>query len=253
MGKAAPFFAVLVLSTPTFAQHAGGFGGGLRGSMGPAFGHGSWGAMHPSIPSRAVVGNSFSAPVRGGVIIGAPFVPSAPPLPFSGIPPVGPIPPFTSNTISPGFSNIRFFGRGFGFRHGFGRGYLPFYGPLFPLFGNYGQAYPATLPSNIYIMTGPDAPPSVSPPEPHPKPAQSVIHEYKWPNEGPPLTGEAATFIIALKDGSRRSAVVTWVQNNHLYFVDSNGKQQVLASDVIDHDATQRLNRAKNLRIYLPS
>jgi hypothetical protein len=130
---------------------------------------------------------------------------------------------------------------------------LPFYSPLFPLFGDYGQAYPATPPSNIYIMTGPDASSSVSPSEPQPKPAQSVIHEYKWPNEGPPLAGEAATFSIALKDGSRRSAVVIWVQNNHLYFVDSNGKQQVLAPDIIDRDATQRLNRVKNLTIHLPS
>ena len=36
-------------------------------------------AMHPSIPSRAVAGNSFNAPVRGGVIIGDPFIRSAPP------------------------------------------------------------------------------------------------------------------------------------------------------------------------------
>ena len=79
------------------------------------------------------------------------------------------------------------------------------------------------------------------------------MHEYKWPNEGPPLAGEAAIFTIALKDGSRRSAVMTWVQNKHLYFVDSTGKQQVLASEIIDHDVTHRLNRAKNLTIHLPS
>jgi hypothetical protein len=189
------------------------------------------------------------------VVIGVnvPFLPSAAALPFSGIPPVGPIPPFTLNTVSPGFFNAGFFGRGFGFRHGFANGYFPFYGS-YPLFGDYGQEFPAAPPNATYITNNaPAAPSAAYPPEPPQKPANPVTHEYTWPNQGPPATGEAAVFTIALKDGSRRSALAAWVQDGMLHYVDGNGKKQVLASDIIDGDATQRLNKEKNLAIHLPS
>jgi hypothetical protein len=38
-----------------------------------------------------------------------------------------------------------------------------------------------------------------------------------------------------------------------LHYVDGAGNKQVLASDIIDRDATQRLNKEKNLAIHLPS
>jgi hypothetical protein len=267
MGNTAPFVVVLLLSTAAFAQRGGGGGGGFRGGgggfrggIGPAFGHASVGTVRSGFAGRAVAGSGFRGATHSGVVIGfnAPFSSSAAWLPFSGIPPVGPIPPFTLNTLSPGFFNAGFFGRnagfygrGFGSRSGFGDGYLP-YG-AYPLFGDYGQEFPAGPPNTTYITNNAPAalPPAYSP-EPPPKPAQGIIHDYKWPSEGPPATGEAAAFTIALKDGSRRSAVAAWVQDGTLHYVDGNGKKQVLASDIIDRDATERLNKEKNLAIHLP-
>jgi hypothetical protein len=83
------------------------------------------------------------------------------------------------------------------------------------------------------------------------RPAQSVIHEYKWPKNDEPGDG-ATTFTIALKDGSQRFAVAAWIQGGKLQYLDSEGRQQALSSDVIDRQTTERLNKEKHLRLELP-
>lgn len=84
------------------------------------------------------------------------------------------------------------------------------------------------------------------------KPANPVIQEYKWDQAAPGPEDQAATFTIALKDGSKRYATMAWVQNNQLYYLDSECHQQVLAANIIDRDTTERLNRQKNLNLSLP-
>jgi hypothetical protein len=90
--------------------------------------------------------------------------------------------------------------------------------------------------------------PPVSPP-PYSQPAHPVIHEYKW-NEA--SGAGATTFTIALKDGSKRYPVTIWVQDGNLNYIDSEGHQQVLSADIIDRNATERLNRQNNLNVQLP-
>jgi len=82
--------------------------------------------------------------------------------------------------------------------------------------------------------------------------AHAVIQEYNWKDHTPAAADEQTTFTIALKDGSTRSAVVTWVQGRTLHYTDSDDKQGVLSADLIDRDTTRRLNRAKKLSIQLP-
>jgi hypothetical protein len=84
------------------------------------------------------------------------------------------------------------------------------------------------------------------------RPANPVVQEYKWDE---PVTGpedQAASFAIVLKDGSKRYAVMAWVQDGQLHYIDSEGHQQTLAANVIDRDTTHRLNRQKSLNLRLP-
>jgi hypothetical protein len=87
---------------------------------------------------------------------------------------------------------------------------------------------------------------------PPPKPAHSVINEYKWNESAAAVDDRTTTFTIALKDGSQCDAVAAWVQDGNLNYLDSEGRQQVLFSDRIDRDATQSLNRQKNIKLQLP-
>ena len=132
----------------------------------------------------------------------------------------------------------------------FGRDFLV---PYYPFGWDYPQEY---LPVSQYPPAEgapvEEQPPGPAQPEVHAHPANSVIHEYAWPPEPPVPSAEPATFTIALKDGSKRSALVAWIQDGKLHYVDLQEQQQVLTSDVIDRDTTLRLNRERNLRIQLP-
>jgi hypothetical protein len=83
--------------------------------------------------------------------------------------------------------------------------------------------------------------------------AHAVVNEYRWKDAGVSAADRSSpTFTIALKDGSLRYAAATWLQNRQLYYVDSEGKQEVLSSNRIDRGATERLNEEKKLRLQLP-
>jgi hypothetical protein len=233
--------ALFLVATAAFAQRGGGFGGGFRG-----------GGVGRGFAGAAPMDRGFARGSRGSVIIGG--FPRGTSFPQSiGLPPLSPIPPLgATNFANPAFR----FGRRFG--AGFSPFYSPYFGAYLPLFdgGTYGYGEQYSPGTNIFIE-GPATPAPASAytqaPPPEPKPAAAVIHEYKWPGEPAAVSAEEGTFTIALKDGSKRSAIATWVQDNSLYYVEPGGKQQVLAAGRIDRDATQRLNRAKKLQPHLPS
>ncbi|MGA8027387.1 MAG: hypothetical protein WB992_09585 [Bryobacteraceae bacterium] len=180
---------------------------------------------------------------RGGVrFANHPITPGFPSQAGAVVPFIGPVPSLPGNAA---FSNHRFaLGRGSG---------GDFFGPYFPFFGDYdgqfpeGQYAPA---GNIFIMQPSAA--NLETQEPV-KPPHPVIHEYPENANTTGGAGDQAAFTIALKDGSRLSAETVWVQDGKLHCMDSQGVQQVLSSDRIDRDTTERLNHEKNLHVTLPS
>lgn len=175
---------------------------------------------------------------------------------------------------SPVFRDGRFFGPNFGVNRGFYRrfgnfanGYYSPYFNYFPYLGAYALMGDYSLLGDYFAYPGPaeypvinnnavsmpaDSQAESSPPVSQAQPAQPVVHEYKWNEPTTAPNEQNATFTIALKDGSKRYSVMAWVQNRQLYYLDSEGHQQVLAANVIDRDATERLNREKNLNLRLP-
>jgi len=79
-----------------------------------------------------------------------------------------------------------------------------------------------------------------------------VIRNYNWNGQTVAAPGEKPTFTIALKDGSTRSAIATWVQGKTLHYTDSEDNQGVLSSDLIDRATTRQLNKEQRLSIQLP-
>ena len=155
----------------------------------------------------------------------------------AGIPPVRAIP-------SLGPAGSRFPGRG-------GRGGL--FDPYgFPLaFGDYD--YPPNY--EAPPVMAPQPPPIIVVPPPPPPPARSEIREYRLSPEAQPAAaapGDEPKFAIALKDGSVRYAIATFVQGNSLAYVDPDGRQQRVSGEDVDRDTTKRLNQALKLNIYLP-
>jgi hypothetical protein len=163
-------------------------------------------------------------------------------------------------------------GRVFG-RAGFGRGGYGF--SRARAMSPYGFGYPY-LPSNSYdsgadypyapqpavfvqqpvLYLQPPAPPVVAPPV-HP-----VITEYKWPAAGAassPSTrsktsgSEPQAFAIVLKDGSTLSAVSVFSLDDGLHFVDPDERHLRISMSEVDRAATLKLNRARNLDLYLPA
>ncbi len=132
--------------------------------------------------------------------------------------------------LNPYFSGFGDYGLWGGYPYG--DNYLP---------GEYGEG-PSSPPNVVFV---PSAPPQAGPS----RPVQAVVHEYSVaPGSGDNGAG-ASTIIIALKNGSQRSAVATWVQGGKLHYLDADGTQQTLSADLIDRHETNRLNR---LQIQLP-
>jgi hypothetical protein len=129
-----------------------------------------------------------------------------------------------------------------------------FFAPYGPFLGAYAPDYvpqPEYSPAAENFAPQPVAPP-LAQPQPPPQTAHAVVQEYNWNSQSAALSGEQATFTIALKDGSTRSAVVTWVQGRTLHYTDPDDNQGVLSADLINRNTTRRLNRAKKLSIQLP-
>jgi hypothetical protein len=153
--------------------------------------------------------------------------------------------------VAPPRINTRIAGHRSGFRQRYGNGFVA---PYYPFLGDYAPDY---LPQPDYFPGSESFGPQLTPPpvaqarEPV-QTAHAVIQDYKWKDQNAAPAGVQATFTIALKDGSTRSAIVTWVQGRTLHYTDSDDKQGVLSADLIDRDTTRRLNRAKKLSIQLP-
>jgi hypothetical protein len=84
------------------------------------------------------------------------------------------------------------------------------------------------------------------------RPAVSVMHEYRFGLQLASHQRDMANLTIVLKDGSTRSASASWVSGGMLHFVDLQSRQQSLAPQLIDREATERANEAKNLSMELP-
>ena len=149
----------------------------------------------------------------------------------AGIPPLAP----TSPRVAPSPRN---------FSHGFSP-YWGGYGAVYPAVPDYSATPPVT---NVVVFE-----PPVAPPPPPPPPIRSSIQEL---NPGA-LNSAASTeplvfFVIALKDGSRHSAVAVWVQQNQLRYVDADDQNRSVPLSAVDRAATRELNQARHLNLRLP-
>ena len=100
------------------------------------------------------------------------------------------------------------------------------------------------------------APPVVAPP------GHTVITEYKWPAAGEGSSAsahskasepESPPIAIVLKDGSTLSAVAVFASDDGLHYVDSDERHLRISMSEVDRAATLKLNRARNVNVYLPS
>ena len=154
----------------------------------------------------------------------------------------------------PGFARGRFgFSRARAVSpYGFGYAYLPY---------DSGAAYayapqPVLFVQQPPLFVQPPAPPVVEPPV-HP-----VVTDYKWPAAGAasspsPLSttseSEPQAFAIVLKDGSTLSAVAVVASDDGLHYVDPDERHLLISMSEVDRATTLKLNRARNLDLYLPA
>lgn len=146
--------------------------------------------------------------------------------------------------------------RGFGYgngAYGLGYAYLPFdAGYEVPAYDS-GGMYPDSLQPAPVVQQPPVQP--AAPPVAHP-PGHPVITEYKWTAaelEPPPTEPEPPDFAIVLKNGSTLSAVAVFASDNSLHYVDPDDRHLRVSLSQVDRAATLKLNRARNLSLYLPA
>lgn len=136
-----------------------------------------------------------------------------------------------------------------GQHRGFGYAYLPY---------DSGDAYDYAPPPEPPVERPPvfiqqPAPPVVKPPGP------SVITEYKWSaaelasSSSPMAESQALPFGIVLKDGSTISAVSVFTSDDGLHYVDPDARHLRVSMSMVDRAATLKLNRDRNLNLYLPA
>jgi hypothetical protein len=156
------------------------------------------------------------------------------------------------------------FGRGgYGFSraramspYGFGYPYQPYdSGAEYPYAPQPAYFVQPPLPL-VLVQPQPPAPPVVAPPV-HP-----VITEYKWPAAGAASSpsarsrtsdSEPQAFAIVLKNGSTLSAVSVFSSDDGLHYVDPDERHLRISMSEVDRAATLKLNRARNLDLYLPA
>jgi len=143
------------------------------------------------------------------------------------------------------------------FSRGFGYGYLP-YGDLpYDDGDSYGYASQAGgYATQPIIVVQPAPPPVFVKP---PRPVRPVVTNYKWPapdSSAPPQSeAESAprSFGIVLRDGSRLSAVTVMASDDVLHYVDPDERHLQISMSEVDRQATLKLNRERNLTLYLPA
>lgn len=144
--------------------------------------------------------------------------------------------------------------RPMGFSHRFRSSLLPYGYPLF----DYGYDYSGynEYPPEPNVIVVPQPAPQMTMQAPR-EPVQAAIHEYREAPTvlpaAPAPKGEEVAFVIALNDGSRRSANAVWVQDNMLHYIDPDDKQQQISMRSVDRQSTRRINRERNLDLSLPA
>ena len=146
------------------------------------------------------------------------------------------------------------------FRGGFGRGYGYNRGGFFPYgfdYGDYGSY--GFSPYNAGAPYGYSPPPYLvvqQPPSPA-REANPVVTDYPQPTPEPSASpqAQAQTFGIVLKDGSIRSAiaVVVMAPDGVLHYVDTEERNVRISISEVDREATRKLNRERNLTLWLPA
>ena len=164
------------------------------------------------------------------------------PGPRGGLPPVSPIP--SVQPVRPPAGTHRPGNR-------FGAGAYGYADPLL-WGGGYDYDYDYYPPAPNVIVV-PPAPAPVIVQEPAQPVPHSEVREYA-PAAAPaePLA-EQASFALVLKDGSIRSAVAVSAQDNTVHYVDPDGQHLNVSLDLIDRQATKRLNTERKLRLQLPA
>ena len=151
----------------------------------------------------------------------------------NGIPPLSAIPPLGVNMLGTSFST-----GGFSF-------FSPFFGyPLVPVIDGYGYGGG----SNIIVLQ-PIQMPYAQPRKP--EVAHASSHDYPQPAES--ANAPAAQFTLAMTDGSNRSAILVWVEEGKLRYIDPTGRTVEVPLRSLDRATTERLNREKNLELHLPT
>jgi hypothetical protein len=97
---------------------------------------------------------------------------------------------------------------------------------------------------------------------PSSSPVHPVVTEYKWPAAGAasspsahrqPPSPSHRSLVIVLKDGSTLSAVAVFASDDGLHYVDPDERHLRISMSEVDRAATLKLNRARNLNLYLPA
>jgi len=136
--------------------------------------------------------------------------------------------------------------------YGYGYGYLPY---------DSGAAYgydsqPVLFVQQPLLVVQPPAPAVVR------QPSHPMVTEYKWPvapaasSAFAPSTTSASepqAIGIVLKSGSTLSAVSIFASDDGLHYVDPDARHLRIAMSEVDRAATLKLNRARNLDLYLPA
>ena len=140
--------------------------------------------------------------------------------------------------------------------YGFGYPYLPYDSGDPYVDAPQPDLFDQQRPLFVQPAAPPSAPPVVAPP------GNPVILEYKWPAasaasspSAPSTTSESEpqAFAIILKDGSTLSALTIFASDDDLHYVDPDERHLRISMSEIDRAATLKLNRARNLNLYLPA
>ncbi len=136
--------------------------------------------------------------------------------------------------------------------YGYGSAYFPY---------DYGDAYPYDEPQPaVFVQQPPAAVEPPAPPVAYPR-GHAVIREYTWPaaasasssGSSTGIESETQTFALVLKDGSTLSAVMVFASEDGLHYVDPDERHLCISMSKVDRAATLKLNRARNLNLYLPA
>lgn len=165
-----------------------------------------------------------------------------------GIPPISAIPPLGVNQPAVDVLRLTLPGFNLGVNRILGRrlrsagsGEFGAY-PLLPVVGGYGYGEGP----NVIVLQPMQIPMTLSRPA---EVVHPILHQYPV---GPESTGPQPEFTLAMRDGSTRPAILVWVQDQVLNYLDPSKKRQQIPLSTLDRASTERLNRENNVELHLP-